>query len=181
MAIPSDKLLISIEHIKKYTPINGSVDQNSIYPFIVTAQDTYLVDCLGTDLYDKIITDAEAETITGIYATIKDNYIPKLLCWKVAFDVYDHLVVKIDNGGLVTRISSDATPPSQRQVEALKDRAKHNLNNYTTRLIDYLCANSSSIPEYTSNVFPDQHPMHKRSYSIDPVGGRKPLPRWMTI
>lgn len=180
MAIPSEKTLISLEHIKKYTPINGSVNDDFINPFIYVAQDTYLVQILGTDLYDKIIADSVAETITGIYATIKDNYIPKLLCWKVAFDVYDHLIVHVDNGGLTTRISADTTSPSQRQIEALKDKALSNYNNYTTRLMDYLCDNSSSIPEYTSNEFPDQHPLRKLSGSIDVVGGAKPLPRWMT-
>jgi len=178
MAIPSEKTLINLETLKKYTPINGSVDDATINPFIYVAQDTYLVQVLGTDLYDKIVADSVADTITGKYAIIKDLYIPKLLCWKVAFDVYDHLAVKIDNGGLVTRISQDATPPSQKQVQALKDKALHNVNNYTTRLINYLCANSSDLQEYSSNTFPDQHPIHRRTHSIDGLGQSKSVPRW---
>lgn len=180
MAIPSEKTLISSEHLKKYTPINGSVDDNLLNPFIYTAQDTYLVKYLGTDLYDKIISDSVAGTITGIYLTIKDNYIPKLLCWKVYLDALDHLVVHVDNGGLLTRVSADTTPPTQRQIENLRGKAQSMLNDYTTRLIDYLCDNSSSIPEYTSNEFPDQYPNHSRSYSIDVTRKRKGLPRWAT-
>lgn len=179
MAIPAEKLLINIEIIKKYTPINGSVDETFINPFIYVAQDTYLHKYLGTDLFNKIIADAYAGTITGIYETLKDQYIPKVLIWKVARDIYDHMVVHIDNGGLLSRISQDTQTPSQRQIEALKNTAQHNLNNYTTLLVDYLCANSSSIPEYNSNTFPDQYPMRSRTYTVDVLGKRKTLPRWM--
>ena len=82
MAIPSEKTLISLETLKKYTPINGSVDDDSINPFIYVAQDTYLVQVLGTDLYDKIIADSVAGTITGKYAIIKDLNIGRLYTTK---------------------------------------------------------------------------------------------------
>jgi len=103
MAVIPEILLIDETFIKKYTAVNDSVDTAIIRPCIYLAQDKYLVNYLGTDLTNKIKTDAAAGTITGNYETLLDQYVRKMLVWWVMIELYPLLVYKHDNGNIVSR------------------------------------------------------------------------------
>ena len=45
---------------KKDTALGGSVDDNLIMPYILLAQDMYILPILGTDLYNKLKTDIQS-------------------------------------------------------------------------------------------------------------------------
>jgi len=151
-------LLISETYIKKYSTVNGSVDPNLLYPSIYLAQDKWLLPFLGTDLLDKIKADVSANTISGNYQVLLEDYVQKMLLWWVLVDVTPNLCYRMDNGTLVQRQSEDTVPVSDIIMKDMIDRNRQNAEHYTTRLVDYLCHNSSLFPEYSSNSFPDTSP-----------------------
>lgn len=69
------KLLINIEDVVKLSGFDGNIDNDSINPFIFMAQNTDIKRILGAELYNKIVTDYEAETLAGDYLDIYNNYI----------------------------------------------------------------------------------------------------------
>jgi len=158
MAIAAEVLLLNEDLYKKWTPLNGAVDPNLIEPHIILAQDKYLEAYLGTDLYVKIKTDAGAGTITGVYLTLLDTYIRKVVLWWTMVEALPSLHVKVDNGTIAIRTSEDTTQISQTELQQFIDKARDNAQMYTKKMVDYLCANSSSFPEYSSNTFPDRCP-----------------------
>ena len=151
-------LLISENYIKKYTTINGSVDPNILYANVYLAQDKWVLPFLGTDLMNKIKTDVAANTITGIYQTLLEDYVQKALLWWLMCEVTPSLCYRMDNGTLVQRQSEDTVPISDAVMKDMMDRARQNAEFYTRILVDFLCHNSSLLPEYTSNTFPDTSP-----------------------
>ena len=52
-------LYISSTRLKKDTALGGSVDDNLIMPYILLAQDMYILPILGTDLDTKLKTEIQ--------------------------------------------------------------------------------------------------------------------------
>ena len=60
-------LYISATRIKKDTALGGSVDDNIIMPYILLAQDMFILPILGTDLDTKLKADIQCGSLTGEY------------------------------------------------------------------------------------------------------------------
>jgi hypothetical protein len=58
-------LLITKDHLFKYTQLQGNVDIDKVTPFVKIAQDIQVQEILGTKLYRKILTDVQADTLVG--------------------------------------------------------------------------------------------------------------------
>ena len=72
-------LYISATRLKKDTALGGSVDDNLIMPYILLAQDMYILPILGTDLDTKLKTEIQGGTLAGDYKTLVEDYIQKSL------------------------------------------------------------------------------------------------------
>jgi hypothetical protein len=152
----AEVLLISENYIKKYTTVNGSVDPNLMYPSVYLAQDKWVLPFLGTDLMNKIKNDVANNTIAGNYQVLLESYIQRALLWWVMVDLTPSLCYRMDNGTIVQRQSEDATPVSDVVMKDMIDRARQNAEHYTTLLVDYLCANASLFPEYSTAQWTDR-------------------------
>jgi hypothetical protein len=159
MAIAPEILFINEEFLKKYTQLNEAVDTNLIRPAIYLAQDKYITLWLGTNLSNKIKDDIFNNTLAGVYETLLNEYIVKPTAWWTMVELYPMLMYKHDNGNLVTRQSENTTAITQGELSALRDMARENANYYTQMLVDYLCANSGSFPEYSTNTSPEKTPL----------------------
>lgn len=155
----AEVLLINETYIKKYTQINGSVDPNLLYPSIYLAQDKYLMPYLGTNLYEKIKADIVANSLSGLYETLVDDYARRVVLWFTMLEVLPNLSYKVDNGTLVQRQSEDTVAVSDVVMKDMLLRAQNNANFYLGCMVDWLCANSGSIPEYGNNVWPQRSPL----------------------
>lgn len=76
-------LLIDENILKERTAIHGNIDPKLLYPEIKAAQDMYIEPILGSALYNKIINEVDAGTITGTYKALLDDYIIDALCWYI--------------------------------------------------------------------------------------------------
>lgn len=158
MALPKEVLFITDEYIKKYTNVNDAVEASVIKPCIYLAQDKEITNWLGTKLMDKLKSDIVAQTLAGDYEYLMDTYVRKATLWWVMVELYPSLLYKLNNGSVVTRESDSARTISKTELEALRDNARANAIYYTSRMVDYLCANSSLFPEYSNTSYPDIAP-----------------------
>jgi hypothetical protein len=152
-------LLISDVYIKKYTNINGAVDPNLLYPAIYLAQDKYLSPYLGTALYERIKDDILNNTLAGAYQTLVEDYARRVVLWWTMVEAAPTLTYKVDNGTMVQRTSEDSQPVSDVVFKDSLARWQQNAEHYTSLMVDWLCANSSSLPEYSSNTWPQRAPI----------------------
>lgn len=69
------KLIIDIKKIAQLSGFKGSIDNDSINPFIFMAQNSEIKRILGDTLYNKIVADYSNNALTGSYLDIYTNYI----------------------------------------------------------------------------------------------------------
>ncbi len=156
-------LFITRNDIIKNTPLGGAIDADALLPFVRTAQEKYLLNLLGTVLYNKIQDDIEAgDSFTGIYQTLVSDYIKPTIIWYACVEYIPFSAISFKSNGAVKHISETSVSPGKNEVDYLLSKALDNAGYYSTRLQDYLLANSSNIPEYlesvgdSTQIYPDQ-------------------------
>lgn len=156
-------LFITRNDIIKNTPLGGAIDADALLPFVRTAQEKYLLNLLGTVLYNKIQDDIEASTaFSGIYQTLVADYIKPTLIWYSCVEYIPFSAITFKSNGAVKHISEQSVSPGKNEVDYLLSKALDNASYYATRLQDYLLAYSSQIPEYlqsvgnSTQIYPDQ-------------------------
>jgi hypothetical protein len=152
-------LIISDVYVKKYTNINGAVDPNLLYPSIYLAQDKHLAPYLGTSLYEKIKSDIQNNTLAGAYQTLVEDYARRVVLWWSMVEAAPTLTYKVDNGTMVQRTSEDSQPVGDVIFKDQLARWQQNAEHYTGLMVDWLCANSSLLPEYSNNQWPQRPPI----------------------
>ena len=74
-------LIISEEKLREFTDINDNLDSKLLMNAVREAQDIYLQRLTGTTLYEYILAEIDANTLTGNYKTLVDDFIqPFLIC-----------------------------------------------------------------------------------------------------
>ena len=146
-------LYISATRLKKDTALGGSVDDNLIMPYILLAQDMYILPILGTDLDTKLKTEIQGGSLANDYKTLVETYIQPALVQFAFAELAPFMRLRFVNNAIVvmgaTEQSSSAT---YDDIKPLMDTATDAAQFYRQRLIDYLTdKGSSAFPEYASN------------------------------
>lgn len=144
-------LFISTDRLKKDSALGGSVDDNLLLPYILMAQDRYILPYLGTDLYNKIISDVNGSSLTGNYLTLLQTYIQPSLVQFAFATVLPFLRLRMVNNSIVTMSSENGTSVSHNDLKPLISASMDQGEFYRERLIDYLRGNLTSFPEYSTN------------------------------
>ncbi len=159
-------LYISSTRIKKDTALGGSVDDNIIMPYILLAQDMFILPVLGTDLDAKLKSDIQAGSLAGAYKTLVETYIQPCLVQAAFSELAPFLRLRFVNNAVVIMGATDqSSSASYDDIKPLMDRANDASEFYRQRMIDYLQNNTSSFTEYTSNTGADLTPTTKNYYA----------------
>lgn len=162
-------LFISEEKLKDSTAINLNVDPNLLLPYVRQAQKLYVEPKLGTQLTDKLkdlitlgtIGDAGNEA----YKTLLDDYIGDMLPNWAFYHAVPFLRFKIENGNIYSKTSETGNALSTEESQSLREEVSNTAQYYTERLIDYICNNTSSFPEYNTNTGADVNPDQNAYYN----------------
>jgi hypothetical protein len=151
-------LLIATAELKTYSNISGSMDSDKFIQYIAIAQDIHIQRILGTDLLEKLQSDVGASSLAGAYLTLVQDWVtPALIHWALV-EALPMMTVTVDNGGAFRFAPENAQPLQKEEVDALVKQEEAFATYYEKRLIDYLCNNTSSFSEYTSNTDEDVDP-----------------------
>mgnify|MGYP003630250787 FL=1 len=156
-------LLITRNDITKNTPLGGAIDADALLPFVRTAQEKYILNLIGTVLYNKLQDDIEGQIpFTGIYLDLVNDYIKPTLIWYSCVEYIPFSAITFKSNGAVKQISEQSVQPGKNEIDYLLGKALNNADYYATRLQDYLIAYSSQIPQYlatvgnSTQIYPDQ-------------------------
>ena len=159
-------LYISASRIKKDTALGGSVDDNIIMPYILLAQDMFILPILGTDLDTKLKADIQGGSLTGAYKTLVETYIQPSFVQFAFAELAPFLRLRFVNNAIVIMGANDqSSSASFEDIKPLMDRAKDAAEFYRQRLIDYIRNNTSSFPEYNTNTGADLDPTTRNYYA----------------
>ena len=144
-------LFISEAKLKDSTAINLNVDIDLLLPYVRQAQKLYVETKLGTDLTQKLKDEITAGTLAGAYKTLVDDYIGDMLPNWAFYHAIPFLRFKIENGNIYSKTSETGTALSTEEAQHLREEVRNTAEYYTERMIDYVCNNTSSLPEYTTS------------------------------
>ena len=165
----ADILLITDIELTKGSPLGGSVDIDKYRTLIKEAQVFILEPILGTKLFDKILTDFDAATITGVYSTIHVDYLKSILIYSAAAEYVIIGWFEVNNAGIFRRLPEDTQPAAKNEIDFLASKLRAKADVYIERLQRYLSLNQANIPEYTAAQ--DNTWDIKKDKSVNTYGG----------
>ena len=159
-------LFISSTRLKNDTALGSSVDDNLIMPYILLAQDMYILPILGTDLDAKLKSDIQGGSLTGDYRILVQDYLQKALVQFAFAELAPFMRLRFVNNAIVVMGATDqSSSASYEDIEPLMNRAKDAAEFYRQRMIDYLLdKGSAAFPEYASNNDPGELSPTTRNY-----------------
>ena len=144
-------LFISTDRLKRDSSLGGSVDDNLLLPYILMAQDRYILPVLGTDLTNKLISDIQGSSLSGNYLTLLQTYIQPALVQFSFSVVLPFLRLRMVNNSVVTMSSEQGGTVSHDELKPLINASMDQGEFYRERLITYVTNNTSNFPEYSTN------------------------------
>jgi hypothetical protein len=154
-------LFISTDRLKK----DSALGDNLLMPYILMAQDRYILPTLGTDLYNAIITKIQGSSLAGVYLTLLQTYIQPSLVQFAFATVLPFLRLRFVNNSIVTMNSEQGGSVSHSDLKPIISASMDQAEFLRERLIDYIRDNTSSFPEYSSNTGADLAPTTQNYYS----------------
>jgi hypothetical protein len=151
-------LFVSEQRLKETTAITSNVDVEFLLPYLKIAQRKYIEVALGTDLYEKLQSDITGGTLGGAYQTLVNDYISDALSHFAFYEALPFMHYKIMNKAVVLKNSDNSSPVTREELQDLRNDILDTAEWYRKRLIDYICNNESSFPEYNTNTGADISP-----------------------
>ena len=178
-------LFISEQKLKDSTAINLNVDVDILLPFVREAQKLYVETALGTDLTDKLKAEITAGTLAGAYKTLVDDYIGDMLPAYSLYHAIPYLRFKVENGNIYSKTSETGNALSTEEAQSFREEILNTASYYRERLIDYICNNTSSFPEFSTNSGADVSPSSENYYNgmnleKQPQGNKLTLRNFLT-
>ena len=175
-------LLLTTDKLKANTPIQQNVDDSIIKPYIYKSQETHIQQYLGTDLYNKILSDVQSGSISGNYKTLLDDYIqPALIEWSF-YEVMPFISLKITNKTIGRGNADYLAEGDLTDLKYLRQTVRDVAEFYGERVIGYLRQYSNNFPEYSTNSGLDKIVPNSKSYfnGVYLGGGRSKDCDWGT-
>lgn len=151
--------MISEEVLKTYTPINENVQSDELRFCILQAQNIFIQESLGTNLFNFMLNiigngDIYQPSYTN-YKDLLDTYIqPTLISYSYYLGL-DNFTMKFMSVGLVQNRSEQGNPADFKMFQFMKNNAKNQAEFNDNLLRRHLIFKSGLYPEYFSGNLND--------------------------
>ena len=139
--------------LRQFTDINNNVDSKLLKNAVREAQDIEIQRILGTKLYNKILDEIEAGTLSGNYQTLVLNWVQNALLYYAYYYSLEDIYLRPRNNGLLSPTGGENSEKVDgtwynRKRESVKNKAQF----YSERLTNYLIQKQGLYPELNGNV-----------------------------
>lgn len=141
-------LFIEASRLKTFSVVSENLDNKLLEPTIISVQDLYLRDILGKDLYDELITQINANTVTSLNQTLLNDYIEPYLINKVISESVIDLTYKLRNKAIMTTNSDFGQVANLTDLSKVQGQYNNRAEGYRNLLETYMCDNGSDYPLY---------------------------------
>lgn len=150
--------LITETELKQDTIMQNNVDSKLIGMAMREAQDIYTRDVLGSALYNQLIIEFNAETLTAANQTLLD-YVKPMQRYYILKEFLMYGWIKLANSSVGTRDVDDLQTSQQDGINAIEGRFEQKAEYYKKRLINMICDNITDYPLYNTGnqeIYPNQ-------------------------
>ena len=158
-------LFISEEKIKSYTSIHESVSPEDLTPYVLQAQDIYMLNYLGQTFYTQLKNQIIAEAISAPNRWLLDNYIGSILCNYAMYHALPFLKYKVFNKSILSPTQENAGSIGLDELKFLQTQVREVAESYVDQMQTYLSNHLSDYPAYgNANSTDGQAPDKKTPY-----------------
>jgi len=151
-------LFVTIEDIKQNSVLGGSIDPDKIIQFVNIAQDIYIQDYLGTELYTELQNGIINNDLSTDEITLIDVYIKPMLIHAATAEYLPFAAYTISNAGIYKHSSETSESVTKEEVDFLIQKSRKNADFYTQRFLAYMTYNQNLFPSYKTNTNDDISP-----------------------
>lgn len=144
----SKTYLISQETLQSETGLSENIDGDKLKISIWNVQQTKLRGILSNLLYDEVITQKSASTLTTLNETLLTTYILPYLSWASYVDFSIFSGVLSTATGLRVQKDDSSDPITDRTLNNLIAAANQKVKYYESQLVEYLVLKAESYPLY---------------------------------
>lgn len=141
-------LFVTATHIKDHTFVDSNVDEKYIRISIEQAQKIHIRGFIGSGLYDELVSQIDADTLTALNTTLLDDYVIPALEWWTLYEVAPFMTYKLTNKNIVKKNSDNSSGIDYNELDQFMNLITDKAQYFTSRLINYLMQNQSSYPLY---------------------------------
>lgn len=141
-----DYLLITPQEMIKNSILDGNIDVDKYRFCIEQVQLSTIEPLLTTDLYNKILTDAEAEDLTGVYLTIYNDFVVPILKHEAVAQYIEICSYMVANGGLFKHTADNKEVVNNQEARTLAGKYSNIAQSYVIRWNKFIC--KTSVTEY---------------------------------
>lgn len=151
-------LFITPQEMASTTILGGNVDIDKYLFCIANVQLTTIEPLLGTELYDKILTDAEADTLSGLYLTLYNDYIKPITKNESTAQYIEIASYMLTNGGLFKHTGDNIEVVDKQEAQFLAQKYSGLAQMYVKRFEKWICKNPlTEYKTYQDDVNADRN------------------------
>lgn len=141
-------LLIDEQYVRDFSTFDLNVDSRLILPSIAQSQDKYILQLLGTGLYNEIVNQISGSTLSTANELLLNEYVKECLAAYTIYECSDFLLYKFTNKGIEKQTSDNSQPISRLELDGLKSKLLDSAQYYAERVNRFLLANTNTYPLY---------------------------------
>lgn len=157
-------LIMTSQYLKDVSVIGDNADDKVMTSVIILVQRRYLLPILGTDLFNEIAGQIEADTVTADNQTLLDNYILPLMQWYCLSEATPAIKYRYMNKGVMIKGSDNSTPADLQEIKFLIDRWENNAKVFAEDCTRFLRAHTTTYPLFCANTDCDDIKPNKTNY-----------------
>lgn len=131
----------------EYGLTDVNTDTKKLLPIIRAVQRTRIEPVVGSLLYNKLVTDIKASSVTGLYKTLLDDYILPTMIAYCDYKATWHTTNPITNKTTGRNNDQHINANNQAENNNLRNELIKDAKTYEARMQRWLCDNWENIPE----------------------------------
>ena len=167
-------LIISEEKLREFTDINDNLDSKLLMNGVREAQDIYLQRLTGTSLYEYILSEIDANTLSGDYKHLVDTFIQPFLIYASYWESLDAIYSRPRNNGLLQPTGGENSEKADGTwYNRKRQMVENKMEYYSERLTNYLIQEEAKFHQLNDNgPFWKQYPDYGSGYKSPIVFAR---------
>jgi len=134
-------LFITKAEMTNTTILGGNVDFDKYSFCVLDTQLRVLEPLLGTELYEKIKTDLEAETLSGLYLEMFNDYVKPITKFASVANYLEIASYLVDNGGVYKHVADNKQVVEKNEVMSLVQKYNGMADMFIIRFQKWICNN----------------------------------------
>ena len=134
-------LFITPQELIQGTIIGGNVDVDKYITSVANVQVTTIEPLLGSELYNKIQTEAETDTLNGLYLTLYEDYVKPITKAESTAEYIEICSYILDNGGLYKHTADNSEIVDKQEAQYLAGKYHNMAQMYVNRFQKWISKN----------------------------------------